>query len=81
MQWQSGGKRAHLAETGLVQQGRVAARHALPWVEELEQARRAVHVAPVGGVLQRLAEAAADNAQLALRIEQVEGAFLLCVVS
>ena len=52
-----------------------------PALDRLDAIQEARLAGELQAVEERLAEASADNAQLALRIEQVEGAFLLCVVS
>jgi hypothetical protein len=52
-----------------------------PALDRLDAIQEARLAGELQAVEERLAEASDDNAQLALRIEQVEGAFLLCVVN
>ena len=52
-----------------------------PALDRLDAIQEARLAGELQAVEERLAEASTDNAQLALRLEQVEGAFLLCVVN
>ena len=52
-----------------------------PALDRLDAIQEARLAGELQAVEERLAEASDDNAQLALRIEQVEGAFLVCVVN